>query len=151
MDGLLLYLPNFIVSGRGVQNLASSRSRKARCEVWCLIIVVGDITTFTGAHWSSLELTGAHWSSLELTCHWSHTWVDWMTMTVRGSAPLQSPSLVIARNHFTAITINICPGSWPAAAPRLSPASSGVLYVTFLALREREMTLFRNRWEASPR
>ena len=88
-----------------MQNLASSRRRKARCEVLCLIIVVGDIATFTGAHWSSLELT----------CHWSHTWVDWVTMTVRGAAPLQSPSLVIARNHFTAITINICPGSWPAA------------------------------------
>ena len=50
MDRLLLYLPNFIVSGRGVQNLASSRRRKARCEVLCLIIVVGDIATFTGAH-----------------------------------------------------------------------------------------------------
>ena len=49
VDRLLLYLPNFIVSGRGVQNLASSRRRKARCDVLCLIIVVGDIATFTGA------------------------------------------------------------------------------------------------------
>ena len=65
MDRLLLYLPNFIVSGRGVQNLASSRRRKARCEVLCLIIVVGDIATFTGAHWSSLELTGA-----------THEWIE---------------------------------------------------------------------------
>ena len=138
MDGLLLYLPNFIVSGRGVQNLASSRSRKARCEVWCLIIVVGDITTFTGAHWSSLELTGAHWSSLELTCHWSHTWVDWVTMTVRGAAPLQSPSLVIARNHFTAITINICPGSWPAAPTTVASKLRCPLCNVSCAERERD-------------